>query len=149
MTQTSPVDGSDERSSEDRNETGKRFRSQMSDGRPTVGFDDGAEIFDTEADADRAAWLLHQAFSVCLTAAQSELDDLRALLTAVIPYMSKHGPLDNWECEHGFHLDECPNDECEDRQELELIHRIRDALTGQSGAGGSSHGREKAQRKGW
>jgi hypothetical protein len=43
---------------------------------------------------------------------EASLEDYRALLRLALPYMPKHGPMDNWECEHGFHLDECPNEGC-------------------------------------
>lgn len=53
----------------------RRFISHMTDGRPTVGFDDGAEIFDTEADAARASWLLHQAFRIAYASIDQRLLD--------------------------------------------------------------------------
>ena len=69
---------------------GQRFRSRMSNGRPAVGFDDGAEIFDTEADADRAAWLLHQAFSLADHRDAQQLRERVRVLEEAVMYLLYH-----------------------------------------------------------
>lgn len=59
------------------NEPWRLHMSQMFDGRPTVGFGDGAEIFDTVQDAERAARLVHwviEEYSSHITARRSDLE---------------------------------------------------------------------------